>query len=133
MPYTAGNGTVKACPGYCTGSGDFTRYKCPKSNMLEDETSIKNGVLQMGAAETGFYVYEDFMDYKSGIYSHDNTTSNLPLGGHAVKIIGWGKEMDTKFWLVANSWGPEWGMSGFFKIDMADTYSAFALGGAFNC
>lgn len=134
MPYTAGNGTVKKCPGVCTGSGEFQRHKCGQAaNMLEDVTAIKNGVYQMGAAETGFYVYEDFMDYKSGVYHHDNTTSNLPLGGHAVKIVGWGVAGAVNYWLVANSWGPTWGMDGFFKIDMADKDSAFALGGAFNC
>jgi len=135
MPYTAGGGTVNACPIVCpSGSGDFTRFKCGQAaNMLEDELAIKNGVYQMGAAETGFYVYEDFMSYKSGIYHHDNTTSNMPLGGHAVKIVGWGQSGFTKYWLVANSWGSAWGMDGFFKIDMADKDSAFALGGAFNC
>jgi len=32
-------------------------------------------------------VYEDFMHYKNGIYEkiHGNR-----LGGHAVKIVGWG-------------------------------------------
>lgn len=35
---------------------------------------------------------------------------------HAVSIVGWGVEDDTPYWLVRNSWGNEWGMSGFFKI-----------------
>ena len=34
----------------------------------------------------------------------------------AVKILGWGVENEIKYWLLANSWGPEWGDSGFFKI-----------------
>ena len=35
----------------------------------------------------GFVVYEDFMTYSSGIYT---VTSNTVVGGHAVKLIGWG-------------------------------------------
>ncbi|WP_411023184.1 C1 family peptidase, partial [Salmonella sp. s51228] len=38
------------------------------------------------------------------------------LGGHAVKILGWGVEGGTPYWLVANSWNPDWGDTGFFKI-----------------
>merc|ERR1711970_1169222 len=38
-------------------------------------------------------------------------------GGHAVKMIGWGSESGTDYWLVANSWGTtQWGEGGFFKI-----------------
>jgi C1A family cysteine protease len=34
------------------------------------------------------------------------------MGGHAIKIIGWGTDDKTgaDYWLVANSWGPEFGM-----------------------
>ena len=43
--------------------------------------------MNSGPVETGFMVYEDFYNYKSGIYSY---VSGSLLGGHAVKIIGWG-------------------------------------------
>ncbi len=39
------------------------------------------------------------------------------IGGHAVRILGWGVDKQgVDYWLVANSWGPEWGLDGFFKI-----------------
>jgi len=38
------------------------------------------------------------------------------LGGHGIKILGWGTESGTDFWLVANSWNNDWGLNGFFKI-----------------
>lgn len=38
------------------------------------------------------------------------------LGGHAVKILGWGVEDGVSYWLAANSWGKEWGEGGYFKI-----------------
>merc|ERR1712013_321660 len=37
-------------------------------------------------------------------------------GYHAVRIIGWGQDGGDRFWLVANSWGEQWGEGGFFKI-----------------
>ena len=49
-----------------------------------------------------------------GVYYH---TYGGMLGRHAVKIIGWGTENGNPYWLVANSWGKNWGgLGGFFKI-----------------
>ena len=47
------------------------------------------------------------------MYTH---TSGQALGGHAIKIIGWGVEDGTDYWTVANSWNSDWGDNGFFKI-----------------
>lgn len=45
----------------------------------------------------------------AGVYKH---TSGSVLGGHAVKILGYGVESGEKYWLVANSWNPDWGDAG---------------------
>lgn len=34
------------------------------------------------------------------------------LGGHAVKMIGWGTENGTPFWICSNSWNSDWGENG---------------------
>lgn len=49
----------------------------------------------------------------SGVYKH---VAGKVLGGHAIRILGWGVENDTPYWLVANSWNNDWGDHGFFKI-----------------
>ena len=49
------------------------------------------------------------MNYKEGIYRY---TTGKVLGGHAVKIIGWGED----HWICANSWNTKWGEKGFFRI-----------------
>jgi cathepsin B len=53
------------------------------------------------------------MSYKSGIYQHLTGTQ---LGGHAVKVIGYGIEDGLSYWLCQNSWSTTWGEGGYFKI-----------------
>lgn len=122
-PYTAGEGHVDHCKLFshkCVN--DDEEYKKYKAGSLPQIMSgninaIKKSLVEHGPVETGFQVYEDFMSYKSGIYSH--STGKL-LGGHAVKIVGYGIENGTEYWIVANSWGESWGENGFFRIKFGD-------------
>ena len=71
-------------------------------------------VYKNGPVEVAFTVYEDFAHYKSGVYKH--VTGDV-MGGHAVKLIGWGTSEDgDDYWLLANQWNRGWGDDGFFKI-----------------
>ncbi|XP_060520829.1 uncharacterized protein LOC132698652 [Cylas formicarius] len=78
-----------------------------------NEKQIQLEILSNGPVEAGFTVYEDFLTYKSGVYQP--TTRNV-VGGHAVKIIGWGVEKGVKYWLIANSWNTDWGTDGYVKF-----------------
>lgn len=40
-----------------------------------------------------------------GVYHH---VSGEELGGHAVKMVGWGEENGVPYWLIANSWNNDW-------------------------
>ena len=69
-----------------------------------------------GPLQVGFFVYADFPSYKSGVYRR-SAYALRPVGGHAVRLIGWGvDERGGPYWLAANSWSPEWGEGGFFRI-----------------
>lgn len=37
---------------------------------------------------------------------------------HAVTCVGWGvdRQTGTKYWILKNTWGPQWGENGFFRI-----------------
>lgn len=70
-------------------------------------------IYKNGPLSASMIVYEDFEHYKSGVYQHKY---GKKLGAHAVKLMGWGEENGTPYWLVANSWNESWGDKGFFKI-----------------
>lgn len=74
---------------------------------------IQKEIMTYGPVEAAFTVYEDFLSYKSGVYHH---VTGSQLGGHAIKILGWGVQDNTPYWLVANSWNTDWGNQGFFLI-----------------
>ncbi|XP_074601242.1 cathepsin B-like isoform X2 [Brevipalpus obovatus] len=78
-----------------------------------DVKAIQTEIMTHGPVEADFQVYSDFPSYKSGVYIKQ---SDDLLGGHAIRFIGWGTEKGVDYWLVANSWGYEWGDKGLFKI-----------------
>jgi len=62
-----------------------------------------------GPVETAFMVYEDFFSYSSGVYTQQSQSF---VGGHAIKVIGWGFDQPSglNYWIAHNSWGTSWGM-----------------------
>lgn len=114
----------KKCLAEKFGNSLNKNYEYKKFKAIKDSskgfvcpTQIKKEILKRGPIQTGFTVYEDFMHYKSGIYEY---THGKELGGHAVKIIGWGEENGINYWIVQNSWGENWGENGFFKIKFGE-------------
>ncbi|KAK3261571.1 hypothetical protein CYMTET_29525 [Cymbomonas tetramitiformis] len=109
------------CPTKCDAES-----KAPYSNFKRDrysfsgniispdsERAIQQTIMKYGPVEAAFTVYGDFENYVSGVY---HQTSSEVLGGHAIRIVGWGVESGTKYWKVANSWNPYWGEDGYFRI-----------------
>ena len=118
LPYSSGSGSVAACPktGVCK-SGKWQKYRAADYTEFAAINDIKTSIQLQGPVEAGFDVYDDFMNYKSGVYVRK---SNNLLGGHAVKVVGWGNISGVEHWIVANSWGPAWGESGFFRIQFGE-------------
>ncbi|ESO83137.1 hypothetical protein LOTGIDRAFT_197490 [Lottia gigantea] len=113
----SGEGKTPRCSHKCeanyngTYSADKVRGK--SSYRVESVQDVMAELVNNGPVEAAYTVYADFLNYKSGVYQH---TSGAALGGHAVKILGYGVEDGTDYWLVANSWNSDWGDKGFFKI-----------------
>ncbi|VEN57326.1 unnamed protein product [Callosobruchus maculatus] len=80
-----------------------------------DERQIQLEIIKNGPVVATFTAYTDLITYKHGVYRlHDDGS---PMGGHAVRMIGWGIENGTHpYWLITNSWGEHYGIKGLLKI-----------------
>jgi cathepsin B len=126
------NGTLPPCPSICGANECNTPLcirKCKNSETWSNAlnygaraysvsslvSEIQTEIMTHGPVEAAFTVYEDFLTYKSGVYQH---LSGQEVGGHAIKIIGWGIWTDgtTPYWTIANSWNDGWGDGGFFLM-----------------
>jgi len=77
---------------------------------------IKTALYLYGPVMTSMAVYEDFFAYKGGVYEH--VEGDL-VGYHAVLIVGWDDAEEA--WICKNSWGPNWGEEGWFRIKWGDS------------
>ena len=100
-----------------------TAYVCSKEN---DDISLKErklmyDIYKYGPIIVGFMLFPDFVyDYDGkSIYTHADKSGG-DLGGHAVRLVGWGEEnvngVLIKYWWIANSWGKDWGINGYFRM-----------------
>lgn len=104
------------CANQCNDTENWSSSKHFLSNAYDvdsNSTAIMTEIFTNGPVEACFSVYDDFVNYKSGVYIQN---SDNYLGGHCIKIIGWGVENGTPYWLCNNSWTTYWGDNGQFKI-----------------
>lgn len=119
------------------------RFKAKNAYTISNNMAeIQREIMQRGPVNSGFYVYNDFETKFAGqgkggqlynqtnplgsdanclIYMRDPELKDKPTGGHAITIVGWGtytykqngKEYHIPYWTCLNSWGVDWGHSGF--------------------
>ena len=112
-------GRTPKCHHFCENKQYNTKYNEDLTygqkaySVPQNEKDIMVELMTNGPTEGAFTVYSDFPNYKSGVYQH---VAGSALGGHAIRILGWGEENGTPYWLVANSWNYDWGDNGTFKI-----------------
>jgi hypothetical protein len=73
-----------------------------------DNAKVMEEMMKNGPVVTEFKLFDDFLNYTSGIYQHK--TGKL-RGYYYVKITGWGIDTRTQvpFWKAAASFGSNWG------------------------
>lgn len=110
FPYTSWSGSVHPCSSKCSNWEDLQIYIEDWGCVSSSQSAIKNALIQYGPLPTKMGVYVNFYDYMGGIYE--------PLGSfqgyHLVAIVGYND--NPGYWICKNSWGKDWGESGWFRI-----------------
>ncbi|CAI8609304.1 unnamed protein product [Vicia faba] len=89
--------------------------KVPRSN----ENALKKAVAHQPVTVAIEAYGGAFKLYESGVFTGDCGTKL----DHAVLVVGYGSENGVDYWLVRNSWGTNWGVDGYFKIERNYRYS----------
>ena len=80
-------------------------------NITRNETILKDALYELGPLSIGLD-FTGLFHYKSGVASPTFCTT---WPDHALVLVGYGvKEED--YWLIKNSWGPKWGLSGYLML-----------------
>ncbi|CAD7681935.1 unnamed protein product [Nyctereutes procyonoides] len=126
--YVKDNGGLDSeeCYPYLGRDTDTCNYKpeCSAANdtgfmdIPQREKALMKAVATLGPISVVIDArHQSFQFYKSGIY-FDSDCSSKYLD-HGVMVVGYGFEgtdSNNKFWIVKNSWGPEWGWNGYIKM-----------------
>jgi len=110
------NYPYKGKEGTCTynksiATTEVTNVKCYEGLSVDEIKKYLNTVGPLAIAVSA----HEFQMYDSGVLSC--TSNHLD---HGVLLVGYGKEADQEYWVVKNSWGKNWGESGFIRISTKD-------------
>lgn len=116
-PYTNSNGTCKSNGAHNVAYIKGTAFKnIPAKNEDALQTAIEDGY----PVSIAVYADENFMKYKSGLYTRANTFfDNLLNLNHAVVIVGYdftSSDKKQQYYIVKNSWGTSWGEDGYIRL-----------------
>lgn len=107
-PYVAKEEQCEDCKNVVT----ISNYSDIERN---DEKILKRAVSHQPVSVAIQANKPSFQQYSSGIYSDENCGTKLD---HGVLLVGYGYDLlhDMDYWIVKNSWGPDWGENGYIRI-----------------
>eukprot|EP01051_Picozoa_sp_SAG22_P018386 SAG22_NODE_3081_length_1956_cov_2.281099_2_plen_368_part_00 len=78
-----------------------------------DYASLMNALTTIGPVSIS--VDASWGAYEKGVYKGCGKNNHTVID-HAVQAVGYGTEDGTDYFLVRNSWGPNWGEAGYIKL-----------------
>lgn len=121
-PYAAKDGACVFRKHIAVGYVRFGSYNITQG----DEQEMAEKLYTEGPVAVSFQVIAGFKNYNGGVYTVENCGKTTKDVNHAVLATGYGADNGKSFWNVKNSWGINWGVSGFFKIERGTNMCAIA-------
>jgi C1A family cysteine protease len=125
MRYVAANGgidTEQSYP-YTGGDGSCSYAKAGRGSTVTSTVNVTAGsmpalykaIAEVGPISVAIDAESDFQFYAAGVFS--STTCSSQFLDHAVLAVGYGEtESGTRYIMVKNSWGADWGMDGYIYM-----------------
>ena len=109
-PYKAVEGTCKF-----DGKKAIDCVESYRRGKAGDEEYLKTLVGTVGVADVAIDAsHWSFQLYTGGIYDEPSCISTML--DHAVGCVGYGSENGVDYWIIRNSWGPNWGEDGYIRM-----------------
>jgi C1A family cysteine protease len=89
-------------------------YVSTTGEISKSVSAMKDAIYSNGAI-VGLLNADKMQSYHGGIISASGCPAKT---AHAIAIIGWGNSGSTPYWIVRNSWGSNWGESGYCRVVM---------------
>ena len=138
FPFASGDGiTIPQCPSQCEDGSELKKYysqnaysasNYAQSSFYDFVILLMDQLVTQGPILGGFTVYQDFRVFGrdtnkclNDVYTYDGVSEES--GGHAVTIVGYGLLNNKFYWLIQNSWGPNWCDNGFIKMEIGQFFA----------
>lgn len=125
FPYTAAN---TSCSNACSGWQSLAYQTGNYWLLTQSADALKAAVATYGPVQVTMDVYGDFYNYASGVYEYATGTYQ---GGHAILCVGYADtsgQYGGGYFICKNSWGADWGESGFFRIGYSQITNSISFG-----
>jgi len=89
-------------------------YNIKANSPSEFKKALQDGPVSVAIDASG----STFNYYSGGTMQASECGTSLD---HAVNVIGYGSDSNGDYWLMRNSWGTDWGLSGYMKFARTDS------------
>ena len=137
FPFVSTDGkTIPKCPSECKDGSEFKKYYSQNAYVSKNNNQelfyslvilLMDQLVTQGPFIAGFSVYQDFYDFaystqkcQNDVYTYNGRSTYR--GQHAITVVGYGILNNKIYWLVQNSWGPNWCDNGFIKMEIGQFF-----------
>ncbi len=122
FPYVASD---TACAGPYTHPHKIADWSyVGNGNSIPSTNAIKQAIQNHGPVAVAICVDTLFQKYTGGVFQTDESGKCNRDVNHAVVLVGWNDSDQT--WILRNSWGTDWGESGYMRIRYGISNVGFA-------